>query len=284
MAVRLAVPAGRSAAGVKEKFPLASATAVPIDEPPLRIVTVAPASAVPVMVGVVSFVGASSASTGAPGAVVSIVRVTPAEGPELLPAGSWAVAVRVAAPVGSAFVGVKEKLPLASAIAVPIDEPPLRIVTVAPASAVPVMVGVVSFVGAGGVSTGTPGAVVSTVRVTAAEAGEVAGRVAGRRREADGTVRQRDGRGEGEVTGGVGDGGAEDRAAVEDRHGRAGLGRARDGGRGIVRGRRRRQHRCARRRGVDGEGHAGRGAGLLPAGSRAIAVRVAVPVGRSARG
>ena len=63
--------------------------------------TVAPSSAVPVMVGVPSSVTEPSAGepiTGAPGAVASTVKVIVAETPETLPRESAATALTVCAP------------------------------------------------------------------------------------------------------------------------------------------------------------------------------------------
>ena len=70
--------------------------AVPSTVVPFRRVTVDPASAVPVMVGVLSRVaGASGSTAGACGTSVSMPRVMEAEAGPVLPAASRAVAVSV---------------------------------------------------------------------------------------------------------------------------------------------------------------------------------------------
>ncbi len=74
--------------------PLLSAVAVPKEEDPLNNVTVEPASAVPVIVGVESLVDEDvDKDVGASGAVVSIVIERPEEVEEVLPTESVAVAV-----------------------------------------------------------------------------------------------------------------------------------------------------------------------------------------------
>ena len=76
-----------------ENAPLLSAVAVPKEEDPLNNVTVEPASAVPVIVGVESFVKDEETINGASGAVVSTVIDRAEEAEEVLPAASAAVAV-----------------------------------------------------------------------------------------------------------------------------------------------------------------------------------------------
>ena len=78
-----------------ENAPLLSAVAVPKEEEPLNRVTVEPASAVPVIVGVESFVKGEDVDKdiGASGAVVSTVIDRAEETEEVLPAASVAVAV-----------------------------------------------------------------------------------------------------------------------------------------------------------------------------------------------
>ena len=78
-----------------EKAPLLSAVAVPKEEEPLKRVTVEPASAVPVIVGVELFVKDEDVDkeVGASGAVVSIVIDKAEEAEEVLSAESVAVAV-----------------------------------------------------------------------------------------------------------------------------------------------------------------------------------------------
>jgi hypothetical protein len=95
---------------VKLQSPEPSAVTVPIDTPPSYIVMVALASAVPVNVGVLSFVRLSvedeplsdaalkSGAEGAVGAVASMVILKPVEAEETLPAPSVALAVRVWVP------------------------------------------------------------------------------------------------------------------------------------------------------------------------------------------
>ena len=166
------MPSGRALAGVKEKVPSAPATVVPSTVPLLLMVTVEPASAVPVRAGVGSFVGDGTLKAGAAGTPVSIVTLTGTDGLETFPAASRAVAVRLAVPSTRAVGGVNEKVPLASAVVVPSTVVPLRMVTVLPASALPVIVGVVLFVGPSGAITGAVGAVRSICTDRAAEAGE----------------------------------------------------------------------------------------------------------------
>ena len=77
-----------------ENAPLLSAVAVPKEEEPLNRVTVEPASAVPVIVGVESFAEEDvDKDVGASGAVVSTVIDKAADAEEVLPAASVDVAV-----------------------------------------------------------------------------------------------------------------------------------------------------------------------------------------------
>ena len=77
-----------------ENVPLLSAVSVPKEEEPLNNVTVEPASAVPVIVGVESFAEEDvDKDVGASGAVVSTVIDRAEETEEVLPAESAAVAV-----------------------------------------------------------------------------------------------------------------------------------------------------------------------------------------------
>ena len=76
-----------------ENTPLLSAVAVPKEEDPLNNVTLEPASAVPVIVGVESFVKDEETINGASGAVVSTVIDKAEEAEEVLSAESVAVAV-----------------------------------------------------------------------------------------------------------------------------------------------------------------------------------------------
>ena len=170
--VRTLFPSASGVVGVKLKRPSVPASAVPSTVPLSAMVTVAPASAVPVMVGVVSVVGARASNTGAPGAVRSITRGVAAEAGEALPAASTATAVRLAVPSGRA-AGVRLKLPSVPATVEPIWVVPFETMTVAPGSAVPVITGVVSLVGATkAVMLGAFGATLSMVRATAAEGAE----------------------------------------------------------------------------------------------------------------
>ena len=74
--------------------PLLSAVAVPKEEEPLNNVTVEPASAVPVIVGVESFAEEDvDKDIGASGAVVSTVIDKAEEAEDVFPAESAAVAV-----------------------------------------------------------------------------------------------------------------------------------------------------------------------------------------------
>ena len=78
-----------------ENAPLLSAVSVPKEEESLKRVTVEPASAVPVIVGVESFVKDEDVDkeVGASGAVVSTVMERAEEAEEVLPAESVAFAV-----------------------------------------------------------------------------------------------------------------------------------------------------------------------------------------------
>ena len=78
-----------------ENAPLLSAVAVPKEEEPLKRVTVEPASAVPVIIGVESFVKGEEVDKdiGASGAVVSTVIDKAEEAEDVFPAESVAVAV-----------------------------------------------------------------------------------------------------------------------------------------------------------------------------------------------
>ena len=78
-----------------ENAPLLSAVAVPKEEEPLNNVTVEPASAVPVIAGVESFVKGEDVDkdVGASGAVVSTVIDKAEDAEDVFPAESVAVAV-----------------------------------------------------------------------------------------------------------------------------------------------------------------------------------------------
>ena len=126
----ITVPLASGEPGVKLQLPLPSAVTWPIGLPlPLVSVTVAPASAVPLMV--VPLLGSI---TGAAGALESTVTVAAGL---VLPAGSLAVALTTV-PLGSGVAGVNVQLPLPSAVASPIGLPlPSVRVTVLFGSAVP---------------------------------------------------------------------------------------------------------------------------------------------------
>ncbi len=147
------VPLASGVAGVKVQLPLPSAVVSPIGLPlPSVRITLAPASAVPLMV--VPLLGLT---TGAAGATES--TVVAACGP-VLPVGSVAVAT-ITVPLASGVPGVKLQLPLPSAVTCPIGLPPASVrVTVAPASAVPLMTTPLL-----GLITGAGGALESTVTV-----------------------------------------------------------------------------------------------------------------------
>ena len=129
-----------------EKAPLLSAVAEPKRIEPLKSFTVLPASAIPVIVGVVSFPREVLVKEeGALGAVVSTVIDKAEDDEEVLPAASVEVVVNEYEPSLRAD-DVMEKLPLLSAVVEPKRTEPLNSFTVLPASAVPVKVGVVSVV------------------------------------------------------------------------------------------------------------------------------------------
>ena len=99
VAVRRLLPSVSGVVGVKLNTPFAPASAVPSKMPLSKMVTVEPASAVPVMVGVASLMRpAGVVITGAPGATLSMVRATAVDGAETLPARSCAVTVKLLAP------------------------------------------------------------------------------------------------------------------------------------------------------------------------------------------
>ena len=123
-----------------------SAVADPKSVEPLYSFTVLPASAVPVIIGVLSFVVVAEVvkDKGALGAVVSIVIDKADDIDEVLPALSVAVAVNEYDPSLRAD-DVIEKVLLLSAVAEPKSVEPSYSLTVLPTSAVPVIVGVLSF-------------------------------------------------------------------------------------------------------------------------------------------
>ncbi len=152
-----------------------SAVSEPKRIEPLKSFTVPPASAIPVIVGVLSLVVVSEVikEEGALGAVVSTVKDKTEDEAEEFPAASVAVVVKEKSPSGR-IDDVIEKFPLLSAVAEPKSFVPLKSFTVLLASAIPMIVGVVSFPREVFVKDeGTLGAVVSTVIDKAEEEGEV---------------------------------------------------------------------------------------------------------------
>ncbi len=131
---------------VQLQLPLASAIAVQSVVAPSFTVTVLPASAVPVIVGVLSLVLKVSVgviTTGAAGATVSTVTATGVLAGLVLPAGSVAVGVRVCGPLVKGVLGVQVQLPAPSTTAVQTVVAPSFTVTVLPGSPVPLIGGVV---------------------------------------------------------------------------------------------------------------------------------------------
>ena len=89
-------PSDNSELGIIENIPVvASAVVVPRDASPLSSSTVLPASAVPIIIGVVSLVVVSVVvNVGAAGAVVSTVMFNALDAEEGFPAASVAVTVK----------------------------------------------------------------------------------------------------------------------------------------------------------------------------------------------
>ena len=106
-----------------------------------------PASALPVIVGVLSLIVVEKVvkDDGASGEVVSIVIANGAEADDVLPAVSIAIAIKEYVPVLS-IEEVIEKTPFSFVFAEPKRVVPLYRFTVLPASALPVIVGVLSLV------------------------------------------------------------------------------------------------------------------------------------------
>ena len=123
-----------------ENAPSDPVVAVPREVSPLNSSTVLPASAVPSIVGVVSFVAdVVVVIVGASGAVVSTSIVISEDAADSFPAASVAVTVKTLSP--SDVASVNEKLPSESAVVVPREVSPLNSSTVLSASAVPSIVG-----------------------------------------------------------------------------------------------------------------------------------------------
>lgn len=161
-------PLAGAGVGEQDHVPAAVATAVHTVVAPFLTVTVEPGSAVPFtklpLVGL---------TTGAAGAVPSVVTPIGAVDGLLLPAGSVCAAAKLCAASANAAAGVHVQLPALSTTPEHTVAAPSLTVTVAPGSPVPVKVGVVSEVkvpAVGAVNNGTAGATVSTVRACAAEA------------------------------------------------------------------------------------------------------------------
>ena len=117
-------------------------------------------SAVPTIVGVLSFVGPwSGLIAGAAGGVLSIVALIWFDVGLVLPAASFWSAVKLWGPSESGALGVNVQSPLASTTADPIVLPPSYTVTLAPGSPLPFRIGVLSGLGLGnGLITGAVGA------------------------------------------------------------------------------------------------------------------------------
>jgi hypothetical protein len=186
-------PAGSVALAVTECMPGASgrvtgqlhvpsavATTSQITWPSMRTVTVLPASAVPVMVGVgpVVWPAVGPVMTGGSGAMVSMVKGTVCE-LALVPPEEVAVAVTWCGPSASGVAGEQMKRPVSSATAVQtgIEPPSTYSLTVAPGVARPSKAGVGSvpeLLATGAVMTGVEGGwPVATVKGVGAVNGEV---------------------------------------------------------------------------------------------------------------
>ena len=156
---------------VKVQLPEPLAVVVPTETPSMNTVTVALASAVPVMEGVVVATReplAGLETTGAAGAVVSTVKVLVAELIDTLPTASVAAATTVWLPSLSDTSAAKDQAPAPLVIAVPMRKPSTITLTVLFASAVPVKTGWLLPVrepSAGAATMGSAGSVVSTVKV-----------------------------------------------------------------------------------------------------------------------
>lgn len=129
--------------------PCALATTSHTTWPSTRTVTVLPASAVPVMVGVelVTWSTVGLVMTGSGGAIESTVKGTPVDD-GLVPSPVVAVAVTVCGPSVSGVVGAQTKRPVVSATAVHtgVMPPSTKTFTVEPGVAVPSKAGVASLV------------------------------------------------------------------------------------------------------------------------------------------
>jgi hypothetical protein len=174
----VAVTVWTPSASVDASHDQAPATTVAVQSAvaPSCTVTVAPVSPVPATVGVASGTAVPSAGAvmmGASGAEVSTVNATGALAGERFPAASVWVPVTVCDPSASTAESHDQTPPLTTAVHRMVV--PSATSTVDPVSPVPVMVGVASGTAApaaGAVMTGAAGAVLSTVNVTGALAGE----------------------------------------------------------------------------------------------------------------
>ena len=164
--------------GVQLNVPAARAVVEHTVAPSTEMVTVLPASAVPLYVGVaVESVAplAGVATTGATGITVSTVKEFALLTGDTLPAASVAMALTEWAPWLSAVAGVQLKVPAATAVVEHTVAPSTETVTVLPASAVPLYAGVavLSVLPAdGAVTAGASGTMVSTVKVLVLLPGE----------------------------------------------------------------------------------------------------------------
>ena len=118
-AVRIS-PLSFGGVSVRLKFPSLSATTVPRVTLPSRMVTVLPASAMPLMVPP-SF--ETSRLPGADGGVVSTVKMTGSEVALRFPAASVSVTVMECVPSGSGPFGVTLQVPLGNTVVVPTTTP-----------------------------------------------------------------------------------------------------------------------------------------------------------------
>jgi hypothetical protein len=163
------LPFANAVLGVQVQLPLLLVMALQIGTPPSVTCTVLPASAVPLMGGMLLLVvllAAGVVMAGAVGAALSTVIAVGALAGLVLPLGSVLDAVMLCGPLLSGVLGVQVHAPLAFATAVQIVVGPSFTVTVLLGSAVPLIVGVVSLTtlpGAGEVIAGAAGAVLSTV-------------------------------------------------------------------------------------------------------------------------
>jgi hypothetical protein len=131
VALMLCGPSAKARLGVQLQLPLASAVAVQSVTPPSVTRTVLPASAVPVIVGVLSLVFCPAVGepiTGATGARLSTPNVI--GGVVVVPPGLLMVATTLLGPSLNGVLGVQVQLPLASIVAVQSTVPVGEVVTV----------------------------------------------------------------------------------------------------------------------------------------------------------